>query len=46
MRLPFAGLLLGAAIPALAQGMRGGITDVNVQQIMALRKGPPVMGRG
>ncbi len=31
---------------SLAQGMNGGITDANVQQIMTMRKGPPVMGWG
>lgn len=31
---------------ALAQGMPDGITDANVQKIMALRQGPPVMGWG
>lgn len=30
----------------LAQGLPGGITDENVQKIMALRQGPPVMGWG
>ena len=31
---------------SLAQGMPGGITDANVQKVMALRQGPPVMGWG
>ena len=31
---------------SLAQTMPGGITDGNVQKIMALRQGPPVMGWG
>lgn len=31
---------------SLAQGMPGGIDDANVQKIMALRQGPPVMGWG
>jgi hypothetical protein len=31
---------------ALAQGLPGGITDVNVQKVLALRQGPPVMGWG
>ena len=31
---------------SLAQSMPGGITDENVQKIMALRQGPPVMGWG
>ena len=30
----------------LAQGLPGGITDANVDKIMALRQGPPVMGWG
>jgi len=30
----------------LAQGLPGGITDENVQKIVALRQGPPVMGWG
>ena len=30
----------------LAQGMSGGLTDANVQKVMALRQGPPVMGWG
>ena len=30
----------------LAQGLPGGITDENVQKIMALRQGPPVIGWG
>lgn len=30
----------------LAQGLPGGITDENVQKVMALRQGPPVMGWG
>lgn len=31
---------------SLAQGLPGGITDANVQKVMALRQGPPVMGWG
>ena len=31
---------------ALAQGLPGGITDENVQKVVALRQGPPVMGWG
>lgn len=31
---------------ALAQKLPGGITDANVQKIMAMRQGPPVMGWG
>ncbi len=31
---------------SLASKMPGGITDANVQQIMTLRQGPPVMGWG
>ncbi|HBL17064.1 MAG: hypothetical protein A2X36_16590 [Elusimicrobia bacterium GWA2_69_24] len=31
---------------ALAEKLPGGISDVNVDSIMALRKGPPVMGWG
>lgn len=31
---------------ALAQGLPGGITDANVQKVVALRQGPPVMGWG
>lgn len=31
---------------SLAQNMPGGITDENVQKVMALRQGPPVMGWG
>lgn len=31
---------------SLAKGMEGGITDANVQQVMTLRRGPPVMGWG
>lgn len=31
---------------SLAQTMPGGITDENVQKIMTLRQGPPVMGWG
>ena len=30
----------------LAQGLPGGITDANVDKVMALRQGPPVMGWG
>ena len=30
----------------LARSLPGGITDANVQKIMALRQGPPVMGWG
>lgn len=30
----------------LAQGLPGGITDANVQKIVSLRQGPPVMGWG
>ncbi|HCE98887.1 MAG TPA: hypothetical protein DER10_10385 [Elusimicrobia bacterium] len=30
----------------LAQGLPGGITDENVQKIVALRQGPPVVGWG
>ena len=30
----------------LAQGLPGGITDANVQKVMELRQGPPVMGWG
>ncbi|MFA6434987.1 MAG: hypothetical protein WCW52_09860 [Elusimicrobiales bacterium] len=30
----------------LAQCLPGGITDANVQKVMALRQGPPVMGWG
>lgn len=31
---------------SLAQGLPGGITDANVQKVMALRQGPPVTGWG
>ena len=31
---------------SLAKEMPGGITDANVQKIMAMRQGPPVMGWG
>ncbi|MDA8130008.1 MAG: hypothetical protein M0011_00740 [Elusimicrobia bacterium] len=31
---------------SLAQKLEGGITDANVQKIMDMRKGPPVMGWG
>ncbi|MBI5743585.1 MAG: hypothetical protein HY952_03465, partial [Elusimicrobia bacterium] len=31
---------------ALAKDLPGGITDANVQKVMALRQGPPVMGWG
>ncbi len=31
---------------SLASKMPGGITDANVQQVMTLRQGPPVMGWG
>lgn len=31
---------------ALAQDMRGGITDENLHKLVALRQGPPVMGWG
>jgi len=31
---------------SLAQAMPGGITDENMQQVLALRQGPPVMGWG
>lgn len=30
----------------LAQGMPGGITDANMEKVMALRQGPPVTGWG
>lgn len=35
-----------AAALSLAQGLPGGITDANVQKVVALRQGPPVMGWG
>lgn len=31
---------------SLSQTMPGGITDANIQQIMTLRQGPPIMGWG
>ena len=31
---------------ALAQNLPGGITDANVQRVMALRQGPPAIGWG
>jgi hypothetical protein len=31
---------------SLAKGLPGGITDANVQKVMAMRQGPPVMGWG
>lgn len=31
---------------ALAQSLPGGITDANVDKVMAMRQGPPVMGWG
>lgn len=35
-----------AIVYSLASKLPGGITDANVDQIMALRQGPPVMGWG
>jgi hypothetical protein len=35
-----------AIVFSLAQKMTGGITDANIQSVMTLREGPPVMGWG
>jgi hypothetical protein len=35
-----------AVVLSLAQTLPGGITDANVQQVLALRQGPPIMGWG
>jgi len=35
-----------AIVLALCQKMPGGATDVNIQQVMTMRQGPPTMGWG
>jgi Sec-independent protein translocase protein TatA len=35
-----------AIVLSLAQTLTGGVTDANVQKVLALRQGPPVMGWG
>lgn len=35
-----------AIVLSLAQALPGGVTDANVQKVLALRQGPPVMGWG
>jgi len=35
-----------STVLTLAQGLPGGITDANLQKVVALRQGPPVMGWG
>jgi hypothetical protein len=35
-----------ASVLSLAQAMPGGVTDANVQKVLALRQGPPVLGWG
>jgi len=35
-----------AIVFSLAEKMPGGITDANIQQVLTLRQGPPVMGWG
>jgi hypothetical protein len=35
-----------AVVLSLAQTLPGGVTDANVQKVLALRQGPPVMGWG
>lgn len=35
-----------AAVLAIARRMTGGITDANIERVLALRQGPPVLGWG